>query len=31
MTATSRGAKRVESDYYPTPSPFVRAIGSALI
>lgn len=26
MTATSRGAKRVESDYYPTPAPFVRAI-----
>lgn len=26
MTATNRGAKRVESDYYPTPPAFVRAI-----
>lgn len=26
MTATNRGAKRVESDFYPTPPAFVRAI-----
>lgn len=26
MTATNRGAKRVESEFYPTPAAFVRAI-----